>query len=70
MYPGCIFIQARAKTGIYMARDIGGTYRNCGTGYSLRQNDTLRYSLMVPKGEAWQLCSYNIIFKMVPLCRS
>ena len=50
MYPGCIFMQISAKTCIYMARDIGGTYRNCGTGFSLRQNDTLRYSAFTCSG--------------------
>ena len=44
--------------------DIGGIYRNCGTGFSLRQI-ILRYSLMVPVREAWQLCSYNVYITLV-----
>ena len=37
MYSGCISMQIIAKTCIYMARDIGGTCPNCGTGFNLRQ---------------------------------
>ena len=60
MYPGCISMQNIA-INVYLY----------GTGYwwymsklwhriQYEADDILRYSLTVPEGEAWQLCSHNV----------
>ena len=60
MYPECIFMQIIAKNMYLYGTGYWWYISKLWHGIQFETNDILRYSLIVPEGEAWHLCSYNI----------
>ena len=59
MYSGCISMQIIAKNVFLYSTGYWWYMSKLWHGIQFETNDILRYSLMVPEGEAWQLCSYT-----------
>ena len=67
MYPGCIFMQIIVKNVYLYGTGYWWYMSKLWHGIQFETNDILRYSLMVPEGEAWQFCSYNAYYKLTSL---
>ena len=59
MYSGCISLQITAKNVYSYGTGYWWYMSELWHGIQFETNGILRYSLMVPEGEAWQLCSYT-----------
>ena len=59
MYSGGISMQIIAKNVYLYGTGHWWYMSKLWHGIQFETNDILRYSLMVPEGEAWQLCSYT-----------
>ena len=70
MYPGCISMQIFAKSVYLYSTGYWWYMSKLWHGIQFETNDILRYSLMVPEGEAWQFFSFNHIGLLVFFLRS